>query len=87
MKFAEFKVKSAEVYGGIQHVFKFENGYGASVVCHKSSYGGQQGLWEVAPWDETETFIGQSLLNWYDDVEGYLDWENVEITLQGIKNL
>ena len=28
--------------------FAFPNGYGASVVCHYGSYGGQEGLFEVA---------------------------------------
>ena len=34
--------------GGIQHVFRFGNGYGASVVRFKYSYGGDRGLWELA---------------------------------------
>lgn len=37
-----------EINGGIQRIYKFDNDYGASVVCHKGSYGGEQGLWEVA---------------------------------------
>jgi len=33
---------------GVQHVFKFQNGYGASVVRFRYSYGSEKGLWELA---------------------------------------
>ena len=32
-----------------QHrIFKFDNGYGASLACSKRTYGGDEGLWELA---------------------------------------
>ena len=34
--------------GWEQRLYKFKNGYGASVVRHKHSYGGSKGLWELA---------------------------------------
>ena len=37
-----------EVFGGVQKVFRFRNGYGASVVRHQYSRGGNSGLWELA---------------------------------------
>ena len=36
------------IHGGAQKVFRFDNGYGASVIQHEFSYGGNQGLWELA---------------------------------------
>ena len=37
--------------GGIQKVYQFPNGYGASVVKHRGSYGYEKGLWELAVLD------------------------------------
>jgi len=34
--------------GGVQKLFRFPNGYGASVVQFPYSYGGDSGLWELA---------------------------------------
>ena len=33
---------------GTQKLYSFPNGYGASVVKHEYSYGGDKGLWELA---------------------------------------
>ena len=37
-----------KVHDGIQKVYSFPNGYGASVVKHSYSYGGKDGKWELA---------------------------------------
>lgn len=37
-----------DAFDGIQKLYRFDNGLGASVVRHKFSYGGKTGLWEVA---------------------------------------
>lgn len=34
--------------GEVQKIYRFENGYGASVVRFSFSYGGDRGLWELA---------------------------------------
>lgn len=41
-------VKETAIHDGIQKLYSFENGYGASVVRHRYSYGGRDGLWELA---------------------------------------
>jgi hypothetical protein len=44
------------VHTGYQHLFRFENGLGASVIKHDGSYGNRdgEGLWEIAliKWEE-----------------------------------
>ena len=44
----EYLIETNKHNGGIQKVYKFPNGYGASVIQHRGSYGYQKGLWEVA---------------------------------------
>ena len=44
----EYLIETNKHNGGIQKVYKFPNGYGASVIKHRGSYGYQKGLWEVA---------------------------------------
>lgn len=73
---------------GVQKVYKFENGYGASVVRHDYSYGGRVGKWEIAVLE----FEGDDWNLTYDtpitnDVLGHLSDEEVETTLEEIKNL
>jgi hypothetical protein len=53
----------------------FENGFGVSVICHKYSYGGKDGLYELAVLDtEGEITYGTPIT---DDVIGYLTEEGV----------
>lgn len=78
--------------GGVQKIFKFENGYGASVVKNPYSYGGDEGLWELAV---VLVYENEGRLSWklvYDtpiteDVLGWLTWEEVEETLKQIEEL
>ena len=36
------------INNGTQKVYRFDNQFGASVVSHKYSYGGDRGKWELA---------------------------------------
>ena len=71
----------------IQKIYSFPNGYGASVIKGKYTYGGPK-LWEIAPWtNDTNEFIGQSVFSWDDDVKGYLQDPDVHSILGQISRL
>ena len=81
---------------GIQKIYKFKNGFGASVVCHKYSYGGSSGLWELAVLNKSgsldfDTPITKKDSNKYarydDDVLGWLTEKEVDNILEEIKQL
>lgn len=82
-----FLKEKNEVHGGIQHIYTFPNGYGASVIKHKGSYGYAQDKWEIAPLDNNGDFIGQSIFGWFDDVKGHLNDPQVDAILKDISNL
>ncbi len=78
-----------ELDGGQHYLFKFDNGYGASVIKTKFSYGHDEDLWELAvikfdehsEWDLTyDTPIT-------NDVMGYLTDNEVTELLERIKDL
>ena len=81
-----------------QWVFKFDNGYGASVICHYttdlkvftriSTYGSKEKPFELG----VIKFVGDSFELVYDtpitdDVIGYLTEKEVEEYLEKIENL
>jgi hypothetical protein len=73
---------------GIQYLVFYPNGYGASIVQHKFSYGGNKGLWELAvikgndeEWDICYSTPITS------DVEGYLTESEVDELLTKIEAL
>ena len=69
---------------GVQHVYAFPNGYGASVIKTDYSYGGKNGLWEMAVLKDEEICYTSGIT---DDVIGHLSWDNVEDYLMEIKSL
>ena len=74
--------------GGLRARVFFPNGYGASVVRHMYSYGGNEGFWELAVLEGDNT---KSKLTYdtpiTDDVIGYLTEEKVTELLQQIEAL
>lgn len=87
--YEKYLVSARECYGGIQYVFRFNNGYGASIIKHLFSYGHEDDLWEIAvikfDGDETSHICYDTELT--DDVIGYLSDEEVRSYLEKIKEL
>lgn len=76
------------ILGGSQVIYKFDNGYGASVVQHAFSYGSEDDLSELA----VLKFNGDEWDFTYDteitgDVIGYLTEEDVQELLTQIEKL
>ena len=71
---------------GIIKKIQFDNGYGASVACHTGSYGGDEGLFEMALTDDEGNVIlspNDPSSSW-QDVKGYLTLSEVESYLTEI---
>jgi hypothetical protein len=77
--------------GGVQEIYRFDNGYGASKIKTDFSYGSDKGLWEIG----VIKFFGDDMFDHnlvYDtpitnDVIGYLNDNEAEGLLQQIKEL
>lgn len=87
-KYKKYLKFDEERLGEPHKVYKFPNNYGASVVKHKYSYGGKDGLWEVGViffyGDDYELIYSTPITN---DVLWYFTDEEVKNTLEQIKNL
>lgn len=79
-----FKNISIEFLGGFRYVFKFPNGYGASVIKHFASYGNEQDLFELAVLKDGNLCYTTPITN---DVIGYLNNDEVLELLERIKSL
>lgn len=80
------------IMDGTQKIFKFANGYGASVVRGSFSYGGDKGKWELAvitheKYDGLLEFKLTYDTPITDDVEGYLSDDSVNELLSKIEAL
>jgi hypothetical protein len=73
-------------YNGVQCRIQFDNGYGASIVSHNYSYGGKEGLYELAVLDENgKLHYDNPVAN--GDVRGYLNESEVTEILKQIQEL
>ncbi len=86
MKFEDLKFNQMEGYskGSIQAKVEFPNGYGASVIRNEFSYGGGEGLYELAV-----TFKGMLCYSTHitNDVIGHLTPEEINPLLEAIEAL
>lgn len=84
----KYLVETRLKFGGVQKLYRFDNGYGASVVKNQYSYGGEKGLWELAVirWRNNDfDLVYDTPIT--DDVLGYLTEEHVQKTLLQIQEL
>lgn len=73
-----------ELKENIKGRYSFDNGYGASVVCHPGTYGYEDGLFEVAVMHEDQLCYNSPLTN---DVIGWLTETQVSDLLDEISEL
>lgn len=78
------KFPSKKINDGIQYIAKFKNGYGASIVKHKYSYGNTSGLWELAVLKDDCITYKTPITN---DVIGYLTESEIQNILNKISIL
>jgi hypothetical protein len=77
--------ETGERHGGHYCNFHFPNEFGASLIRTEMSYGGEEGLFEIAVLNANGTICYKTEIT--DDVIGYLDKFEVVSTLIAIKNL
>lgn len=70
---------------GKQARMQFDNGYGVSVVSHTFSYGGKDGLYELAVLDSDGNLTYSTEVT--SDVLGYLTEENVTEYMIQVQNI
>jgi hypothetical protein len=80
----EFKPHSLHTEGVVSRIH-FDNGYGASVVKHDYSYGGKNGLYELAVLSSDGELTYDTPIT--NDVLGYLSKEDVTEILIKIQQL
>ena len=77
MKFKDIKFNQTTMPKGIQGMIKFGD-YDLSVVKNTSSYGGSQGLYEIAVFKDNEQVEMPGITQAGDTVKGYLSESEVE---------
>ena len=82
----EFEKLSDEPYmSGVRSRMMFENGFGVSVVSHTFSYGGKDGLFEVAVLDSNGDLTYDTSVT--NDVIGYLNTDEVTEIMEQVQSL
>ena len=66
------------------YIYNFDNGFGASVVRHRYSYGGEKGLYELAVLKDGDLCYDTEITH---DVCGYLSEDEVNDLLHKINDL
>ena len=81
----EFEGINDGFMAGVKCRMMFDNGYGVSVVSHSYSYGGKDGLFEIAVLDKDGSLTYDTAVT--NDVIGYLDPEGVTDIMEQVQKL
>jgi len=79
------KIEDSPYQIGVKCKMVFENGYGVSVVCHTHSYGGKNGLFEIAVLGKDGDLTYDTPVT--NDVIGYLNREEVTDIMEQVQVL
>jgi hypothetical protein len=80
-EFKDLEFKTHLISKGVQARMDFDSGFGVSVVSTPFSYGGNDGLYELAVFKDGEIHYDTLVAN--GDVQGYLTEDNVtELMIQ-----
>ena len=80
-----FPINDAPFMVGKKARMHFDNGYGVSVVSHSYSYGGRDGLYEIAVLDSNDELTYDTPVT--NDVIGYLTEEDVSNVMKQVQEL
>ena len=84
-QFNDLQFKQHRELNGVVARITFDNGYGASVVKHEYSYGGKDGLYELAVLDKDGELTYDTPIT--NDVIGYLREIDVTDVMEKIQQL
>ena len=84
-QFNDLQFKKHSQKDGVISRIIFDNGYGASVVKHEFSYGGKDGLYELAVLDKDGNLTYDTPIT--NDVIGYLREIDVTDVMEKIQKL
>ena len=79
------RINDAPYMVGKKSRMHFDNGYGVSVVSHSYSYGGRDGLYEIAVLDSNDELTYDTPVT--NDVIGYLTEEDVSNVMKQVQSL
>ena len=79
------KINDAPFMVGKKSRMHFDNGFGVSVVSHTYSYGGKNGLFEIAVLDKDGNLTYDTPVT--NDVIGYLTEEDVTDVMKQVQEL
>ena len=83
--FNDLKFEPHRNMNGVMSRITFENGYGASIVKGEYTYGGKEGLYELAVLDSNGDLTYSTPIT--NDVLGHLSEDDVTKILEQIQNL